>query len=236
MRIAGDLSTVTSCTSTTAGAYTTRWCPPEILDPERYGSKGSGPARKSDIYSMAMTIYEVSILRRNRAEALTRSQVLTDRIPFYEYHSDLTAMLHITRGELPKKPVFAITRGYTQELWDMTSSCWDVDPPKRPAVDHVLDSLVVAADLWKPKGNQLSAPSWDPTASEALEPETEPVDDAPHPSQPLAPNTLVPAPPSATETAAPATLEKESGPDATSGKFIRKTTRYFSRLVNGKAA
>lgn len=65
-RVAGDLNSASaiSHTSTTNGASTVRWCPPELLDPERFGSKrGSGPTKKSDIYSMAMTIYEVSFLR-----------------------------------------------------------------------------------------------------------------------------------------------------------------------------
>lgn len=46
------------------GVSTVRWAPLELLDPERLGyKKTSGPTKKSDIYSMAMTIYEVNILR-----------------------------------------------------------------------------------------------------------------------------------------------------------------------------
>ena len=44
---------------TPGGATTVRWSPPELLDPERFGSKRGGPTKKSDIYSMGMTIYEV---------------------------------------------------------------------------------------------------------------------------------------------------------------------------------
>ena len=40
-----------------------RWSPPEMLDPERFGSKRSRPTKNSDIYSMAMTVYEVSFFR-----------------------------------------------------------------------------------------------------------------------------------------------------------------------------
>ena len=65
MRVAGDLSsnTATTNTSTTDGGYTVRWSAPELLDPERFGLKRGGPTKKSDIYSMAMTIYEVSFLQ-----------------------------------------------------------------------------------------------------------------------------------------------------------------------------
>lgn len=65
MRVAGDLSsnTVTTNTSTTDGGYTVRWSAPELLDPERFGFKRGGPTKKSDIYSMGMTVYEVSFFR-----------------------------------------------------------------------------------------------------------------------------------------------------------------------------
>lgn len=58
-RVAGDVNSITA-TSTTTFANTRRWCPPELLDPERYGSKRGDPTKRSDIYSMAMTVYEVS--------------------------------------------------------------------------------------------------------------------------------------------------------------------------------
>jgi len=53
----------TSQTSSTNGESTQRWCAPELLDPERYGLKRGGPTKKSDIYSMGMTIYQVSLPR-----------------------------------------------------------------------------------------------------------------------------------------------------------------------------
>ena len=64
-RVAGDLgsTSVTGQQSTSSGANTLRWCPPEVLDPERFGSKRGGPTKKADMYSMAMTIYEVSFLQ-----------------------------------------------------------------------------------------------------------------------------------------------------------------------------
>ncbi|KAF9654244.1 kinase-like protein [Thelephora ganbajun] len=191
-RIAGDLgsTTATSHTSTINGASTLRWCPPELLDPERFGSKRSSPTKKSDIYSMAMTVYEV----------------LTDRIPFYEY-KDLVAMLHIIQGVRPKKPIFAITRGYTEELWAMTTSCWEENPTERPTVDYVLEALKMAAEQWKPKHGGLSilSPSddWSPTPSaedsDSSESEDEPfmanVSPSLNPPQPHIVETPVPTPP-----------------------------------------
>ena len=64
-RVASDLSSNTGLTdtSTTETGCTMRWSAPELRDPERYGLKKGGPTKKADIYSMAMTIYEVSFLQ-----------------------------------------------------------------------------------------------------------------------------------------------------------------------------
>ena len=78
--------------------------------------------------------------------------------PFHEY-KDLVAMRRIIQGERPKKPIFAITRGYTEKLWDMTTSCWDGDPKRRPDIDYVLDTLRSAAERWKSEQGGPSPPS-----------------------------------------------------------------------------
>ena len=60
-------------------------------------------------------------------------------------------MLRIIDGERPLKPNFVITRGYTEDLWEITTRCWNQDPFQRPTVDRVLDGLKVAAEQWKPR-------------------------------------------------------------------------------------
>ena len=84
-------------------------------------------------------------------------------------------MLHIIQGDRPKKPFFSITRGYTQELWDMTSCCWDVEPTKRPTVDRVLNTLIIAAEQWEPGHGGLS--TQDDQSSTASEDESDPPTD-----------------------------------------------------------
>ena len=56
------------------------------------------------------------------------------------------AILCILEGVRPKTPIFAATRGYTDKLWEMTTSCWKEDPSDRPTVDHVLALLENAAE------------------------------------------------------------------------------------------
>ena len=69
------------------------------------------------------------------------------------------ATLRLGQGLRPKKPVFAMTRGYTDELWQMTTSCWEEDPNSRPTVDSVLDVLRGSAEGWGTKHAKLTAPS-----------------------------------------------------------------------------
>ena len=60
-------------------------------------------------------------------------------------------MLRIIDGVRPLKPIFVITRGYTEDLWELTTRCWNQDPFERPTVDRVLDGLEPAAEQWKPR-------------------------------------------------------------------------------------
>jgi len=94
------------------------------------------------------------------------SQVLAGKSPFDGYR-DLDAMFDIIQGVRPKKPIFAITRGYTEELWEMTMRCWKEAPNERPRVDYILDALGVAAEQWKPRYGGISTLSpqddWSPT-------------------------------------------------------------------------
>jgi hypothetical protein len=59
-------------------------------------------------------------------------------------------MLRIIQGVRPPKPIFVITRGYTEDLWEMTTRCWDEKPLERPKVDDLLKALKTAAKQWKP--------------------------------------------------------------------------------------
>ncbi|KAF9647362.1 kinase-like protein [Thelephora ganbajun] len=108
-----------------------RYSPPEYFTDE-YASMHS--TKQGDIYSMGMTIYEV----------------LTDKKPFPEYNST-SVVMPIIRGTRPSKPAFAISRGYTEGLWDLTIACWRQDPAERPTITNILGSLGNAALQWKSK-------------------------------------------------------------------------------------
>lgn len=70
---------------------------------------------------------------------------------------EFRAWLLIGDGVRPQKPNFLITRGYTEELWEATVSCWSEKPRERPTVDYVLKALGVAGEQWKPMCGGLSS-------------------------------------------------------------------------------
>jgi len=80
-------------------------------------------------------------------------------------------MISILRGKRPKKPIFDTTRGYTEELWEMTTSCWKQGPTDRPTVDSVLAALKNAAGQWEPENGEIGTPS--PTDDRSSTPLTE---------------------------------------------------------------
>ena len=71
-------------------------------------------------------------------------------------------MLLIGQGVRPQKPLFLITRGYTEELWEMTISCWSERPSERPNVDVILEAMKAGAEEWKPQ-NGSPQDDWSPT-------------------------------------------------------------------------
>ena len=65
-------------------------------------------------------------------------------------------MLSILQGVRPMAPIFAMTRGYTKELWQMTTSCWKENPSERPTVDDILSALG-ATEQWESRRGGIAA-------------------------------------------------------------------------------
>jgi len=115
----GDSRFGSASVSTDTG--NTRYSPPEYFEDE-FASKYV--TRQGDVYTMGMTIYEV----------------LTDKRPFPE-HTSISVVGQITTGMRPPIPNFAISRGYTKELWELTTACWKQDPTERPSIGDLVRRL-----------------------------------------------------------------------------------------------
>ena len=73
-------------------------------------------------------------------------QVLCGKKPYWEYHGNVAQA--ILEGVRPKKPDSAVALGFTDGLWWIVKSCWEVDRDKRPDVETVLPHLTHAAWAW----------------------------------------------------------------------------------------
>lgn len=109
-----------------AKAGKARWMAPEILDPETFGLSKLLFSRASDIYSLAMVMWEV----------------FTGRLPFYQMHRDSIVVIQVVLRDLrPKRPTRATTLGLSDTVWTLMEKCWSRGAKARPQIQTVLTQL-----------------------------------------------------------------------------------------------
>ncbi|KAF7426299.1 hypothetical protein PC9H_008667 [Pleurotus ostreatus] len=98
-----------------------RWFAPEIFDGQPM------MATMSDIYSLAMTIYEL----------------LTHSRPFSDLKLNHSVSTLIVEGRRPPRPNSAevVQRGLDDSLWGLITQCWQGDPLRRPTISEAITSL-----------------------------------------------------------------------------------------------
>ena len=126
-------STHAATTTSSEGAGTIRWMSPELLDPERFGSKNTRPTKESDCYALGMVILEV----------------LTGQVPFPRCNN-LVVMRKIIDGESPDRPQGPESAWFTNGLWGVLEQCWLPKPKLRPTVEGVLECLKQCSATWEP--------------------------------------------------------------------------------------
>ena len=120
-------------TTSSEGCGTLRWMSPELLDPERFGSKSGRPTKESDCYALGMVMLEV----------------LTGQVPFLRC-SNMAVMRKIIEGEHPGRPKGPEAVWFTDGLWRMLKQCWLHKAKLRPAVEDVLEFLEQGLESWEP--------------------------------------------------------------------------------------
>ncbi|EXX60496.1 Ypk1p [Rhizophagus irregularis DAOM 197198w] len=90
-----------------------RYIAPEVI-------AGKGYTRASDIYSIAMTMWEVS----------------SGQPPFANYEDDYNLAMDIVNGMRPK-----IISGTPLKYKELMEQCWDADPTKRPGIYTIRDKI-----------------------------------------------------------------------------------------------
>eukprot|EP00842_Homolaphlyctis_polyrhiza_P003491 jgi/Hompol1/4142/HPOL_006941-RA len=98
-------------TNTDRQSFAVRW-----VGPERY-QRGYRPVPATDVFSFAMTAYEI----------------LTGTVPFAEERIETIVKDWIRDGERPNRP-----EGVSDTLWDIIVECWHQDPAQRPKFADVV--------------------------------------------------------------------------------------------------
>ena len=126
-------STHPATTTSSEGAGTMRWMSPELLDPERFGSKNARHTKESDCYALGMVILEV----------------LTGQSPF-PCCNNMIVMRKIIEGEHPDRPQGPEEVWFTDSLWRVLQQCWSPKPKLRPTVGGILEHLERGSAAWEP--------------------------------------------------------------------------------------
>ncbi|KAF9789186.1 kinase-like domain-containing protein [Thelephora terrestris] len=97
-----------------------RYVAPEVQWPETHGKEKVLITKESDIYEMAMTVYEV----------------LSNNIPYSGFNEN-SALQKVQAGEIPGRP----SEGINDQAWELLNKCWSRNPPGRPSTLELYNIL-----------------------------------------------------------------------------------------------
>lgn len=119
----------------------TRWAAPEVLNSEH--PRGS---RESDVYSLAMVMWEVRVIWGFLSlichiDELQKVQVFAGRVPFHECPNEGQVIHKILHGRRPERPEEASGLGLYDDVWDLMVTSWHEEPRRRPNAAVILRRL-----------------------------------------------------------------------------------------------
>ena len=117
-----------------------RYLAPELRWPEDYGMDKILITKESDIYGIAMVIYEARsykpISPGPGSNLTSIPQVLTGVKPYHNC-ADMSVSSKVRAGEIPERPSGRI--GDT--VWSLLEGCWSKVPAKRPTTVELYNAL-----------------------------------------------------------------------------------------------
>ncbi|KZT10224.1 kinase-like protein, partial [Laetiporus sulphureus 93-53] len=130
-----DPDTVNLMTTSSCDHGSIRWMAPELLFPEQVGLKSARQTFQSDVYSLAMVMWEI----------------FTGRMPFHEIPRDPAVVYQVTMlGTRPKRPPDALLLGLSDAVWRLMELCWRTDWRERPMMAFILQQLAKAIEDYLP--------------------------------------------------------------------------------------
>ena len=117
---------------------------PELLNPAQFQLSDSDPSKESDVYSLAMTAFEVCLPTHFTWSSLILSlcQVLTWISP-YERNWDGTIDFYAVTGERPARPANA--PWLQDDIWTMITACWSESREQRWGIHAVYNQFSMSS-------------------------------------------------------------------------------------------
>ncbi|KAF8596613.1 hypothetical protein BDV93DRAFT_527976 [Ceratobasidium sp. AG-I] len=108
------------------GGGTLRWMAPELLklvSDQANATSTQTRNKQTDMYAFGM-------------------EIVTGRIPYFEFRNDMSIYRAISRQKPPKRPKeLAETDERSNQIWELLVRCWDHDPAVRPDAPYSLSYL-----------------------------------------------------------------------------------------------
>ncbi|CCM05920.1 uncharacterized protein FIBRA_08158 [Fibroporia radiculosa] len=124
--VASDAGATVGATATASAAGTSvRWTAPELLNPEYYNLSHARATYETDVYALAMVMYEI----------------FSGQLPFYEQRNDGAVIRCIIYDERPSRPSQASSLGLSDSVWRLMQECWRSQPDIRPPLPILLKRL-----------------------------------------------------------------------------------------------
>jgi len=133
--------------TTTSKPGVVRYMAPELLNPPQFSLPNSNPSKESDIYSLAMTAYEVRSSNTIHGYRLSFipslcNKTLTEVLPFGNTRDGII-IFHILTGNRPLRP--QDSRWLKDQTWNMIMTCWSEKREQRWDIRAVYNQLSVSS-------------------------------------------------------------------------------------------
>jgi serine/threonine protein kinase len=138
-------ASLTSGTSSTNRAGSTRWLAPELLQPEAFGCDGYVRTLASDVYAFACVCLEASPLNQGtRLTVLRCFQLHTGGPPFLnEAKEDAAVIFNVIKGQRPVRPKASMS----DDLWELVTAAWAQNFCDRPKIETIIGRMRTNAGI-----------------------------------------------------------------------------------------
>ncbi|EED83249.1 predicted protein [Postia placenta Mad-698-R] len=103
---------------------------PELFDPESYARKHAWPTKQTDVYALAMVMFEV----------------MAGYVPWGK-ESEHRIIYKVISGHRPQRTDPKPYRRHSDVIWKLMERCWDQDWRKRPTTTEILRQLKNVHDV-----------------------------------------------------------------------------------------